>query len=838
MDNAIRARLEGYLDRLALDDERRRVILERTLADAPGSPAEALTRAQGHLDRLTVDAAPDEGAGDGAMPDDADEAGIRGMLAGRYPGWSRRVSNRAADTYRGASMPRCRRAQMAPPHASRGLGRILRAAFSRQARAREHTRPHETRLGRIVCRRQFLLALIIMIPAAAATMYMATVLPNHGATILELAILAIAFLLFAWILVGFWTACAGFFLMWRGDQYCIEAAGQPSEEPEDNSQQGARTAILMPICEESVTRACAGLRAVYESIQAAGHIEDFDFYILSDSSAPDTCVAETAAWAELCRELDAFGQIFYRRREARVSRKSGNLADFCRRWGRNYPYMLVLDADSIMCGETIVELVARMDANPSAGLIQTPPTGVNRQSALARIQQFSMRVYGPMFAAGLHYWHLDKGHYWGHNAIIRVDPFMEHCALPALAGHGVLSGDILSHDFVEAAFLRRAGWGVHIAYDLGGSYEEVPPSLIEELGRDRRWCRGNLQHMRLLFADNLSMAHRALFANGVMAYGSAALWFLFLLLSSSEAVMQALKTPQYFSNDGQQLFPHWPVWQPFWALSLFVATMVVLFLPKVLGLFLVVAKRQHHAYGGVLRLVASTLIEVLLTSTLAPIRMVAHARFVTTTLLGRTVRWDSQQRADATVAWRRAFAYHAPGMVIAVVWGGVLLATTPGFAPWLAPILLPLLFAPVLTVVTSRADLGRWLARRGVALIPEENQPPTELSRIRELVATASPEPNFANAVVDPTLNALCAGLARDSRSCSRTIGVIRETAARQALARGTDDLEADDARRVLTDRHWLRWLHRRVWSEMPAAWVASESAMPDEHAGETVSRS
>src|SRR5699024_1389553 len=134
------------------------------------------------------------------------------------------------------------------------------------------------------------------------------------------------------------------------------------------------------------------------------------------------------------------------------------------------------------------------------------------------------------------------------------------------------------------------------AYDLGGSYEEVPPTVLEELGRDRRWCRGNIQHFRLLFSDHLAAAHRALFANGIMAYTSAAIWFMFLLLSSAEAVIESMRVPDYFPQPGS-LFPKWPVWEPIWAVSLFMATIIVLFLPKVLGMAIIICGGRLVDFG-------------------------------------------------------------------------------------------------------------------------------------------------------------------------------------------------------------------------------------------------
>lgn len=812
-DDAL-ATAEAYLAGLKLSPAQRERLREQIASEAPADRTEALACVRRHL----------VAADDVALGGQADDALLSARIHPTYPSMPRQHAARSgAGRYRGASMPRMNRWPMSPADVDRRPWRFLGPLLARRTVRRPLPRAVPSRLKAVVRWRQCLLALLVALPAAGATLYMATVLPHRGATLLETVILSMAFLLFAWILVGFWTAISGFFVLSRGDRYVVR--GVRSADDDDD----ARTAIVMPIYEEDVSRSFAGIRAIYESLDATGRLAEFDFFVLSDSVKPDTIVAEEQAWADTCQALGGFGRLNYRRRRARVKRKSGNLADFCRRWGGQYRYMIVLDADSIMTGPTLTAMVDRMQTNPSAGLIQTPPVAVNRSSVLARVQQFATRVYGRMFAAGLHFWNLDNAHYWGHNAIIRIAPFMAHCALPRLPGRGALSGEILSHDFVEAALMRRAGWGVYIAYDLAGSYEEVPPTLLDELGRDRRWCQGNIQHIRLLFSDNLSPAHRALFANGVMAYTSAAIWFMFLLLSSTEAVLEAIHTPDYFPVAGA-LFPQWPVWQPIWAVSLFVATLVVLFLPKILGMAMVVARGRQRDFGGVGKLVASTLIEILLTSLLAPIRMLAHTRFVATTLIGRQVKWNSQQRADVQVPWMRAIRYHLPGMMMAVAWGGILYWYTPGFAPWLLPILLPLLIAPAITVVTSRVDLGRWLQRHQLELIPEESEPPPELSRILALEASAPPEPGFAAAVVDPVLNALHIGLQGRPRPLSPELRAYRAELAQRALDDGPDALSTAEQSRLLADPRSMCWLHARVWADRPQAWApVLDSVAPDQ---------
>ncbi|WP_156962482.1 glucans biosynthesis glucosyltransferase MdoH [Salinisphaera hydrothermalis] len=794
-------RVDAYLAGLNLEPARRRELREHVAATAPATHAEALER--------LYDALAEDGDGQG------DEAALAARIEAAYPRLADRRHAVGGGGYRGASMPRLNRWSMSPANMDRRPWRFLGRIMPSVERRRRLPKAVPSRLRNIVRLRQFFLFFLVAFPAAGATFYMLTTLPHQGKSALEIVILALGALLFAWILVGFWTALAGFFVLWRGDKYLI-SADQSAPPAEDH----ARTAIVMPIYEEDVPRTFAGLAAIYESLEATGRLDEFDFFVLSDSVKPDTIAAEERVWAETCRSLDAFDRLFYRRRRARVKRKSGNLADFCRRWGGHYRYMIVLDADSLMVGSTLTAMVDRMQANPSAGLIQTPPTAVNRSSFLSRVQQFATRVYGRMFAAGLHYWHLDNAHYWGHNAIIRIAPFMAHCALPRLPGRGALSGEILSHDFVEAALMRRAGWGVYIAYDLPGSYEEVPPTLIDELGRDRRWCQGNIQHLRLLFSDNLAPAHRALFANGVMAYTSAAIWFVFLVLSSTEAMLEALKTPDYFPSPGA-LFPSWPVWQPIWAVSLFCATLVVLFLPKILGMAMIIARGQQKDFGGVGNLIGSTLIEIVLTSLLAPVRMLSHTLFVFTTLIGKQVKWNSQQRADSQVPWLAALRFHLPGMLLAVAWGAALYIYTPGFFPWLLPILLPLFCAPVITVITSRVDIGVWMRNNGLELIPEEENPPAELRRVIE-IERETREADFADIVVDPSLSALHIGLQGSPRRLDPGVASYRDELAQRALNEGPDSLSVREQRDLLADPQRLDWLHRALWTgDALPAWVA-----------------
>ncbi|GAB3542185.1 glucans biosynthesis glucosyltransferase MdoH [Noviherbaspirillum agri] len=655
--------------------------------------------------------------------------------------------------------------------------------------------------------RRAVLLMLMLGQTSVATYYMSKVLPYQGATILEMALIALFALLFCWVSAGFWTAMAGFLVLMRGRDPFAIARNVRDDTPIPSE---ARTAIVMPICNEDVARVIAGLRATYESVQRSGELEHFDFYLLSDSSDSDVRAAELAAWAELCNAVDGFGRIYYRHRKRRVKRKSGNIDDFCRRWGANYRYMIVHDADSVMSGTCITKLVRMMEAHPRAGIIQTAPVAAGRETLYARIQQFATRVYGPLFTAGLHYWQLGESHYWGHNAIIRVEPFMRHCALSPLPGRGSLAGEILSHDFVEASLMRRAGWGVWIAYDLEGSYEEMPPNLLDELKRDRRWCHGNLMNFRLFTARGMHPVHRAVFLTGVMAYLSAPLWCLFLALSTAMLAMHSLTEPQYFTEP-RQLFPIWPQWHPEKAIALFTATATLLFLPKLLSVLRLWIQGAQE-FGGRARLFAGMLFEMVFSMLLAPVRMLFHTRFVTAAFLGWAIHWKSPPRADSETGWREALGKHGTQTLLGLVWGIAVYLLNPAFLPWLLPIAGGLALAAPVSMLSSRVSLGRLFRRAKLFAIPEELAPPVELQATATYQRRASTPPCFADAVVDPVLNAL-ACVAGRPRLNSEAQAIITPAVIRG----GPNILSAKQKNALLDDPESLSQLHFNVWKSSQA---------------------
>ena len=658
--------------------------------------------------------------------------------------------------------------------------------------------------------RRCLFLSLIVVPSVLAADYMSALLPRQGGAPVELLLCALFDILFAWISTGFWTALFGFFvLLFRYRGYRIIDPDAPLPDlPRD-----VRTAVLIPVYNEDPKNVGAGVEAMWRSLSATGQEGRFDVFILSDTTDPDVWVREEEAWYGLRERLGMDGHLFYRRRPSNVKRKSGNVANFCRRWGRNYRYMIVLDADSVMAGATWVRMVDAMERNPRIGILQTPPRGVNRETLIARVQQFANSLYGPVFAAGQNFWQLGDAQYWGHNAVIRVEPFMRWCELPKLPGRGPLSGEILSHDFVESALMRRAGYEVWLAYGVEGSYEETPPTLIDELKRDRRWCQGNLQHLRLIFTYGFFPTHRALFLNGILSYGSALLWLIFLIASSVQALLDVLVEPNYFPQPNM-LFPQWHVWYPEWALTLLSCTALLLFLPKLLCLIhaLLIA-RSARRYGGALRVLLGVAGETLLSMLLAPIRMICHSRFVVVTLLGWGTGWGGQSRDDRGTTWGEAVRAHWWAVLIGLTWGWLLHRVTPSFFLWLLPVVLPLALSVPLSVFTSRASLGRAAARLGLFAIPEELHAPRELTDKAEALAERrrysplgiSQEEGFRSAVVDPRTNALHRAMNRRLRRRLDPALVDR--------ALSGDALSKKEKLALLNSSDSMRELHRRVWA-------------------------
>ncbi|HEY4274013.1 MAG TPA: glucans biosynthesis glucosyltransferase MdoH [Rhizomicrobium sp.] len=573
-----------------------------------------------------------------------------------------------------------------------------------------------------IAARRWLFLFLVIVSTAAAVTKLYQVLLVDDLDLLEFLFLALFAVLFGWITVSFWMAVFGAFARLTAARLLPLAEGPAYSK--------SRTAILMPVYNEEVTRTFSGVQAIYDSVAATG---GFDFFILSDSTEPANWIAEEVAWKELRASLEPDARVFYRHRHRNIGRKSGNIQDFCENWGSHYDYMVILDADSLMSGETLASLVRLMDANPRAALIQSPATLVGRSTLFARIQQFASSAYGATYNAGLAWLQGPDGNYWGHNAIIRVRAFQQHGGLPKLPGRPPFGGEIMSHDFVEAAFLQRAGWEVWMAPDLTGSYEEPPPTVYDHLKRDRRWMQGNLQHARIILAQGLRMPSRLHLAMGIMSYLSSPLWFLLLLTSLLEMFLPNGTEPFSFAGRHPELALSVSQTKPL--LQLVTATLVLLYAPKLLALMVLLAQPEAvKAHGGVSGILRSVVLESIFATLLAPVVMLAHTWMLINIMLGRATGWGTQTRDDRALPFWVVFREYWPHTLIGIVMSVVFYKFAPDSLAWFAPLLLGMIVSIPLVQISSSLKLGIAMARDNLFMVPSETGVIPVLKRAHQLV--------------------------------------------------------------------------------------------------------
>jgi membrane glycosyltransferase len=461
-----------------------------------------------------------------------------------------------------------------------------------------------------------------------------------------------------------------------------------------------------------------------------------------------------------------------------------------------------------MRGDALVRMVALMEKNRTVGILQTAPRFVLGQTLFQRVHQFAGRVYGPMFLAGMNFWQMDHGCFWGHNAIVRLRPFMKYCALPELPKVGALGGRLLSHDTVEAALMQKAGYGVWVAYDIDGSYEESPPDLLTNLKRNRRWCHGNMQHWLVLFWRGLTSASRTQILFGIFAYANAPLWFLFLIISTLVGFQEAGHVPVHHTGSVA-------------GIALFLVVFVLLLLPKVLAVITVIRDPELKLFGGTFRLVASALGETIFTMLTAPVLMLAYTRFVFAALTGLPIKWGPQARGAERSSWAELWSAHREQtlfgvlVVIAVGWRG------PAMLPWMIPVLLGLLLALPLSRASGSVALAERLRQRRIFLTPEEVNPPAELiemeRRLQQSEADFFQQDDYAQnygllrAILDPYLHSIHISLLRQ-REAAAGKAEYAEELSRKLLSEGPASLTPEQRLTLLWDAESLIWLHRELW--------------------------
>jgi len=568
-------------------------------------------------------------------------------------------------------------------------------------------------------RRRLIMAGLVVTTVAAVTTVWAYLLGGNGIDALDIGLILCFLVSAPWTVLGFWNAVVGFWLLhvdgrWRTSVAPYLVAG------ESDAPISTKTAVLMTLRNEDPQRALAKLKTVQQSLAATGQARHFDFYVLSDTSKPEIAAEEERLVAEWRARLGSQYHVVYRRRDENTGFKAGNVQDFIERFGAAYDFMLPLDADSLMAGREIVRMVRIMEASPKLGILQSLMVGTPSQSAFARILQFGARHGMRSFTMGSAWWQADCGPFWGHNALVRVKPFAEHCHLPVLPGTPPLGGYVLSHDQVEAAMMRAADYEVRVMPVESESWEDSPPTLLDFLKRDMRWCQGNMQYFQLLNLPRLKFMSQLQLVIATMGYISAAAWILMVTLA---AIKSATGTLELFD--------------PTIGIALLSIVIFMSVAPKLMGMLdAALAPGGLRRYGGPMRFAAGSTLELVFMLLLAPVIATALTIFMVGLLMGRSVRWSGQARDAYRLTWLTGLRGLWPQAAFGAGLIGIFGVFLPGVLPWISPMVAGLLLAIPLAVLSATPEVGAWLARFGLCAIPEELATPVELRHDDALAST------------------------------------------------------------------------------------------------------
>jgi membrane glycosyltransferase len=557
---------------------------------------------------------------------------------------------------------------------------------------------------------------LVLATMAGLLWLMTVALSAGGFGFLDLALLMLFAVTLPWAVIGFWNAAIGFLIM-RFASDSVAAVVPVAARIRGDEPITASTAILLCIRNEAPARVSRNLEPMLAGLVAEGVAERFHVYVLSDTGDPALAAAEEVHFAALAAAWrDRIGMT-YRRRTVNTGFKAGNIRDFCERWGDRHDFAVTLDADSFMTASAILKLVRIMQANPRLGILQSLVVGLPSTSAFARIFQFGMRLGMRSYTTGSAWWQGDCGPYWGHNAILRLEPFIRHCRIPTLPEGGVLGGHVLSHDQIEAVLMRRAGYEVRVLPKEHESWEENPPTLIEFIRRDLRWCQGNMQYWRFLTLPGLKPVSRYQLAFALLMFLGSPAWMGLLVLGTL-AVARAPADSAVIRPDA--------------GLTLFAVILTMWFAPKIATVLDILTRAEaRRAFGGSARFLASVASETVFFILLSPIMWFSHTLFLAGLLAGRTIGWAAQARDDHTVPWLVALRTLWPHTALGLASIAVLAATRPAAVPYALFVAGGLALSIPLAVVTASPRVGKVLVRLGIGRLPEETAPPSALRALR-----------------------------------------------------------------------------------------------------------
>lgn len=580
----------------------------------------------------------------------------------------------------------------------------------------------------VLRRRRAIMALLCALTFAALLWGVSLILGAGRWTWIDIGILASIMISAPWTVLGFWNAALGLWLLRAARDPLGKVSPFLAEDLSDRPIAG-RVAVLLTLRNEEVARAYQRLIAMRASLDAAGDGAAFDVFILSDSTDPAIIDAEERLFDANHPALAGMGAAFYRRRTRNDGFKAGNVRDFLECWGDDYALMIPLDADSIMSGGAMARMARIAERHPKIGILQSLAVGAPADSPFARIFQFGMRHGMRSFTTGSAWWQGECGPFWGHNAVVRVAPFKAHCALPVLPGKPPLGGHILSHDQVEAALMRRAGYEVRVIPVEGDSWEENPVTLLDFMKREQRWCNGNMQYWPLLGLPGLPLTSRFQLLQAILMYLAPPAWMLMTLL----AALKVFETDPGAFNASL-------------AIGLFFAMFAMSLAPKLAGVIDVLAQRGGVArYGGAGRFLAGTGLEILFSMLMAPAMALRLTLFLIGLPFGKRIAWDGQIRDAYGLNWSTAWRALWPQVLFGTALCAILAVMQPMVLPWAAPVLAGLILAPVFAVATASPRVGRALARARLVSIPEEINAHPMLSSVPQTgLNQTPPEPATA----------------------------------------------------------------------------------------------
>jgi len=568
--------------------------------------------------------------------------------------------------------------------------------------------------GLSITARRILFVALVLASIAGLLWLTATALSVGGLDALDWTILALFAATLPWSVIGFWNAVIGFLVM-RFSLDPIAAVLPVAARLRGDEPITAATAILLCVRNEVPDRVIRNLEPMMTGLVEAGVAERFHVYVLSDTSDRDIAGAEELSFGVLAKRWSDRIALTYRRRTDNAGFKAGNVRDFCERWGRDHTLAVTLDADSFMPAAAILRLVRVMQADPNIGILQGLVVGLPSTGAFSRIFQFGMRLGMRSYTIGSAWWQADCGPYWGHNAVLRLDPFIAHCGLPELPRRGPLGGPILSHDQIEAVLMRRAGYEVRVLPEEELGWEENPPTLLEFIRRDLRWCQGNMQYWPLLALPGLKAVSRYQIAFALIWFLASPAWMALLLITT---VAVAMKGSAGFVR------PEAGGW-------LFAIVLVMWFAPKIATVIDVLLRpHARRAFGGTARFLASVAIETVFFLLLSPIMWFGHTIFLGGLMFGRAIGWIGQTRDDHAVPLGLAIHNLWPQTAFGLVILGTLAATAPAAIPYALFIAGGLVLSIPLAVFTAWPALGRVMLRLGIGRLPEETTPPAALAAL------------------------------------------------------------------------------------------------------------